>query len=235
MFSPVGSLPPSVYWRRRIMVVGVAVLLLVLVVLTVRAASGSDTRPRWPAAAAPTPTSASTPRRRRPAVDVHVDAAGVVVHRARHQRAGRRRPPSSTAGRCAAVHPGRAVGRRPSSGNPAYQVGDQPLVELQVTNTGAHAVRAGPRRQPGRAARLQRRVAGVGQSRLRDPARHRRPHPGRRPAGAGERSPGRAVVAAGVRRHPAAGRRRHATRSTRCSSGTTGQGRPVLDRADALS
>jgi hypothetical protein len=45
MFRPVGSQPPSVYWRRRLFVFGSVVLLLVLIVLTVKTATsgGSST------------------------------------------------------------------------------------------------------------------------------------------------------------------------------------------------
>ena len=52
MFHPVGSQPPSVYWRRRLLVLGSLALVLVLITLTVKAVgSGGNTAATLRAAA----------------------------------------------------------------------------------------------------------------------------------------------------------------------------------------
>src|SRR5690242_3369683 len=45
MFHPVGSQPPSVYWRRRLILLGSIGLLLVLMILTVKIATSDGSEP----------------------------------------------------------------------------------------------------------------------------------------------------------------------------------------------
>src|SRR3954466_7629224 len=64
MFHPVGPQPPSVYWRRRLVLLGSVGMLLVLLVLTMKIASsdGSTT----PTGAGRTPPAEPTPIGHRP-------------------------------------------------------------------------------------------------------------------------------------------------------------------------
>lgn len=131
MFSPVGNQPPSVYWRRRIVVFGSAVLLVVLVVVTARAvmggggdtpvADGSST-PSSSAASSPTSSSAGSTSR---SSSEHEASARSSVSK----RTSSAAPPK----RCTSAD----LAVQAVVGKSAYKVGDKPVVELQVTNTGA--------------------------------------------------------------------------------------------------
>jgi hypothetical protein len=128
MFHPVGSQPPSVYWRRRLMVLGSIALLIVLLVVTVKiAASGGNGTPVGGGAATPSksPVVASTSVSSSPPVTPSSSA-------------------SSPSGRVSSSNSPAAVACVSKDlsvtavvGKSSYQVGDQPLLELQVTNTGA--------------------------------------------------------------------------------------------------
>jgi hypothetical protein len=132
MFHPVGSQPPSVYWRRRLLVVGSIVLLIVLLVLTVKVAAGGDTKtnggggptppPTHPAATSPNtstpPPSTTQPRTSAPASSTRAKSTAPTTP-----------PPSPCVAKDLAVN---AV-----VGQDSYSVGDDPVLELQVTNTGA--------------------------------------------------------------------------------------------------
>lgn len=126
MLHPVGSRPPSVYWRRRLLLLASVVLLVLLVVLTVKAVFSDDggspaaqadgtthpaTSPRTTPSSTPTSSTASTPAR----------------------------PSSSTAHSSSAV-PARCKPAQLSVqavvGKSRYKVGDKPVLTLQVTNTG---------------------------------------------------------------------------------------------------
>src|SRR3954453_20307268 len=129
MFHPVGSHPPSVYWRRRLVVLGTVVVLVVLIAMTLKVISsgGGD-----PAGAQGTPQSSAAQKtsgakslpRSTPARRVTTSSS-----RARTTpRSSTAAPPPSCASKDLAVS---AV-----TGKSSYQVGDHPLLELQVTNTG---------------------------------------------------------------------------------------------------
>lgn len=130
MFHPIGSQPPSVYWRRRLIVVAAAVLLVVLVVLTANALGGNDGR----ASTAPS----SSPSR----VSPTSQAAAAPASAAKTSRSSGAKSPSSAAatsrsttqpiGRCTPA----ALAVVAAVGQPTYKVGQNPLLQLQVTNTG---------------------------------------------------------------------------------------------------
>jgi len=129
MFHPVGPQPPSVYWRRRLLLISSIALLIILLVLTVKiAASDGGTTPlsvgdTTTPAAGPTTTHRQT-------------------HPATHTTTAKSTPHTSTA----AVSSSSSAGSEPCDptklsvnavvGAPSYRVGDQPVVELQVTNPG---------------------------------------------------------------------------------------------------
>lgn len=136
MFHPVGPEPPSVYWRRRLVMLGSVLALLVLLVLTVKiAVSGGDDK----AAAGATTSAASTPASN-PAPPPTTSA-----HRATHAsataknsaRTGRTSGTTSSAPPPPARCTPSALAVTAVVGSSSYKVGQQPVLELQVTNTGS--------------------------------------------------------------------------------------------------
>lgn len=127
MFRPVGSQPPSIYWRRRIIVLGSVALLVVLIVLTVRAVTsgsgnavgaGSNSATDRSSTPRPAPTTASTK----------------APTKASSERPSPTRSGSSSTpvARCQA----KSLAVIAVVAKSTYRVGDEPMVELQVTNTG---------------------------------------------------------------------------------------------------
>jgi hypothetical protein len=132
MFHPVGSQPPSVYWRRRIILLGSVVLLIVLVVLTVNAMNsgtggsanaGGSSPTASSSAFTPTPSTVSS----KPSTPTKTSASST----------------KSSARSTSAAPPARCVAGnlqvRAVSAKPTYRVGDTPTLQLQVTNTGPRA------------------------------------------------------------------------------------------------
>jgi hypothetical protein len=122
MFHPVGSQPPSVYWRRRLLVLGSVALVIVLIALTVKVGSGGD------GATAGGGGTSTTPKTR---IDTSTSTS-----RTASTTTGN--TPSSSGSSSAAEQPCAAKDLSVVAvvGKPAYRVGDQPLLELQVTNVG---------------------------------------------------------------------------------------------------
>jgi len=130
MFHPVGSQPPSVYWRRRLVLLAAGVALLVLLVMTIKIiGSGGD----QPASAHGTPPSTTAKTSGAPVRPSSTKPTSRATTRAASSSSGpvsrssSAPPPACTTSNLAIA----AV-----VGKPAYQVGDQPLLELQVTNVG---------------------------------------------------------------------------------------------------
>jgi hypothetical protein len=128
MFHPVGSQPPSVYWRRRLLLIGSLVLVVVLIALTVKAMRSDSS-----------PTAAGTAGSTTPKVHVVTSSsasstASTTSGNSPSSSGSSGRSSSATALPCAAKDLSIAA----VVGKPSYQVGDQPLLELQVTNV-SHA------------------------------------------------------------------------------------------------
>ncbi|HEV7205749.1 MAG TPA: hypothetical protein VGN18_14160 [Jatrophihabitans sp.] len=131
MFHPVGSRPPSVYWRRRLVLIGSAVLIVALLVLTLRALTSGDGTPSGAGTAAGSTSRAASPSPS-PTSTAANASSGSSSHSASvssSKVASSSVPPAL----CAAA--GLEVQAVVAKSN--YQVGDRPVVELQVTNTGA--------------------------------------------------------------------------------------------------
>jgi hypothetical protein len=129
MFRPVGSQPPSVYWRRRLFALGGVVLVIVLIALTVKIAAGGDDK----AAGGTTPTPTIAPSTR----------TTTTAHTSKPPSSPtpRSSPAKSGSSTSAVVPPAKCTAKELAVtavvGKSAYKVGDQPLLELQVTNKGA--------------------------------------------------------------------------------------------------
>lgn len=135
MLRPVGSQPPSVYWRRRLVFAGSVVLVIVLLVVTVRAltsSGGGSTNAAGTGVPTPQATQSSTQRSSpRP---TSASATPKSSSRATSSKA------SASSSAKSSVPP--AVCRTSDLSvsavvaSPTYTVGATPMLELQVTNVG---------------------------------------------------------------------------------------------------
>jgi cytoskeletal protein RodZ len=128
MFSPVGSQPPSVYWRRRLVLLGSIGLLLVLLILTVKIATSDGSEPAragGPGTSSPHTTPAT-----------HTSHFSSSAPSTRHSSSSA--STSSSKSSSAAPEPCVAKDLQVAavSSRPNFSVGDEPVLELQVTNTG---------------------------------------------------------------------------------------------------
>jgi hypothetical protein len=147
MFHPVGSQPPSVYWRRRFLVLATLVLLLLLVVLTVRAiTSGAAGKPRAAGSNHPGRQHSTHPRvatQDSGSDSRHHSVSAMPSKSARAHHHARRHHPSpgpSSSSTSAAPPPACTPSQlavQAVVGQPTYHVGEKPVVMLQVTNTGS--------------------------------------------------------------------------------------------------
>ncbi|WP_213932548.1 hypothetical protein [Rhodococcus sp. B50] len=148
MLEPTGPLPPEIYWRRRVLAIGVSVVVLALVIWLVLAFTGGDDPDPKPAAAEVT-TSATTT-----AADASAEAAAGSTTRSGGGSAssGSRDPEgsasadadedeSSTSTTSAApVPPGQcsdqSLAVRVTADEPNYRVGSEPDFTIVITNIG---------------------------------------------------------------------------------------------------
>ncbi|HSY15627.1 MAG TPA: hypothetical protein VK816_06540 [Jatrophihabitantaceae bacterium] len=136
MLHPIGSLPPGVYWRRRVLIAVVAVAAVVLVVLTFHAMTSRATGVQA-GGAGPTggpslsPAVASSARTSTAPTTTPVTATTSPTATASvtptTPTTGSAMPPNCTPGHLKIAA---------ATGAPTYKIGDEPVVEIQVTNTG---------------------------------------------------------------------------------------------------
>lgn len=150
MLHPVGSQPPAVYWRRRLVAVAFAVTAVVLLALTVQTVLGSGggepaaagaPGSYHPAGVVSDPATAPTTGAAAP------NGTGGTRQRSDSDRAasGTRTPgpasssagaPTTTPPADPACTPGQ-LAVKAVAGRSEYKVGDDPVLTLQVTNTGS--------------------------------------------------------------------------------------------------
>jgi hypothetical protein len=121
MFHPVGSKPPTVYWRRRLSLVGAVIAVLVLVVLTAKAFAGGNDKPL----AGASTTSAHSPSTPITSSDPRPSSTSTT-----HDETSGTSTAVPSACDLAKLKVVAVVGKT------SYPVGAQPVVELQVTNAG---------------------------------------------------------------------------------------------------
>ena len=132
MFHPVGSQPPSVYWRRRLVFFATLVVVLALVLITLRvvlAGSGGS-----PSAA---PRTSGQPRSSTPQTSSPASPTGSSTGSSASTPAS---PTSSTTSRTAVTPKACAAGAlsvQAASDKTSYQVGELLRLMLVVTNTGS--------------------------------------------------------------------------------------------------
>jgi hypothetical protein len=124
MLRPVGNLPATVYWRRRVVVLAVVVAIVFLLVITLHAL-GSGGGP-VSAASTTSRSSSSTPGTTAPPSPTSATTTSSAA------------PPSPSASGTAAVGACTTAQLKivATTDKPTYSVGDQPVVAMQVTNTG---------------------------------------------------------------------------------------------------
>lgn len=122
MFHPVGSKPSSVYWRRRLLLIGAAVAIVVLGILTATTLTGGDkgsVAGGSPSAHRGGSTSAT-----------HTSAASTPAASSSSASTSGASTAVPTTCKLAALQVAAVVGQK------SYRVGESPTVELQVTNSG---------------------------------------------------------------------------------------------------
>jgi hypothetical protein len=152
MLHPIGSLPPSVYWRRRLVLLAVLVVLVVLSAWVLRpnkgsnAAAGASSTTGPPSSSAPlsTPTRALAPSTQAASStsSAHLPAQTTGTPAGTSTGTPTGTPTGTSTGTgsaaltaCAAT----ALKVAAVVAQPRYNVGDQPQLLLQVTNTSSAA------------------------------------------------------------------------------------------------
>lgn len=135
MLRPVGSHSASVYWRRRLVVLGSVALLIVLIVLTVNAMNSGNGGTQAGGTGTPTSTQRSSSSLRPTSASSTVSATTPRATKHSGSSPTSSRPSSPTASPTATCVTG-SLKLRAVSTKSTYKVGDNPTLQLQVTNPG---------------------------------------------------------------------------------------------------
>ncbi len=134
MFHPVGPQPPSVYWRRRLLLVVSIVALVVLLIVTVNAVRSNG--PDSAGAAGPSPAPTNTARlSTRPTASSTVGTA--IASASKVSTSATSRGSSSTVAKPPPACVVNSLKLQSVVGKSSYAVGDQPLLQLEVTNVAS--------------------------------------------------------------------------------------------------
>lgn len=136
MFHPVGSQPPSVYWRRRFALLVSLVVVLVLLLLTVRVLLSDD--PKSPSAAGGT-GPASTPPASTAKASPRTSTSTSSSPKPTHTTTKTSGTPTATKTSQAPPKtcPATALSLAAVTSQSKYSVGDLPQLSIQVTNKGS--------------------------------------------------------------------------------------------------
>ncbi|MBI1759270.1 MAG: hypothetical protein HYR62_08610 [Actinobacteria bacterium] len=146
MLQPVGPLPPAVYWRRRLVLIGGVLTVVLLLTLTMCTGGGSRTTGAGSATGTPTATATSLPSGPLtvPSSEVGGPAPGTRVTAEGSPGAVTgvgSPPPGSAAGPGTTAGPGlcpdSAIAVSVSTAKESYQIGDTPELILTVRNTSS--------------------------------------------------------------------------------------------------
>jgi hypothetical protein len=130
MFHPVGSQPPAVYWRRRLLLLGSVALLIILLILTVKIAASDG--------GAPTGAGGhTTPAVTSPVVQTTHSQSSHAPSTPDTSSSSSKSASSSSSSIASAACASTDLAVTAVAGQPTYHVGDQPVLEMQVTNTGS--------------------------------------------------------------------------------------------------
>jgi hypothetical protein len=134
MFHPVGSQPPSVYWRRRFVLLASLVAVVVLIVLTARVVL-SDDPGTSSAAGTGGPSSQSVPSST-PSGSPSTSKKPSPTTSSSQTKASTSPPATKTTTPPPKSCPSSSLTLAAVTNHPKYSVGDQPEVSIQVTNKG---------------------------------------------------------------------------------------------------
>ena len=134
MFHPVGPQPPSVYWRRRLVLFAAVLALLVLLALTVKTIASGGNDPASAQGTSPTTGTRTSGTTSQPRTS---PAKHPSTSRSVRTSTSKSAPPRSSSSTPPPACSTKDLSVAAVTGKSTYQVGDQPLVELQVTNVGA--------------------------------------------------------------------------------------------------
>jgi hypothetical protein len=130
MFHPIGSLPPSVYWRRRLSLLASLIVLIAMTIYVLKPGGKDDPIRATAADRTTTPAARTTP------------AAPTTSHPPAPRTSSSSSSSSSSSGSASgsSTAPGpcslsKLAVKAVVGGDGKYKVGDQPLLMLQVTNT----------------------------------------------------------------------------------------------------
>jgi hypothetical protein len=147
MLHPLGDLPPSVYWRRRLALLASVIALIALLVLTVRVLTSNGSSPS--ASGAVTTTAPATHPRTHPRPSSHSSSAGPSRSAKQSSSAGSSgatgstRPSGGSGSVTSSAPPSKCTASQLSlsaaSNQPSYAVGDQPVLSIVVKNTSTDA------------------------------------------------------------------------------------------------
>lgn len=129
MLRPIGSQPSSVYWRRRLVLIGSVVLLVVLAVLTVKAVKSGG------GGVGAAGSSSITPLNKPTSVTSSNSAPSATTPKKSSASSTSTGPGSSSVNPLANCVT-KSLELRAVASKAAYRVGDTPTLQLQVTNTG---------------------------------------------------------------------------------------------------
>lgn len=145
MLHPLGDLPPSVYWRRRLALLASVIALIALLVLTVRvlssggsepsagAGAGSTTAPAvHPTTHSHTPSHPVSPRSTKPASTASTTSGSAVSPKSSGTGSASSSAPPA---KCTPSQLALSAGSNESS----YDVGQQPVLSIIVKNTSSEA------------------------------------------------------------------------------------------------
>jgi hypothetical protein len=132
MLHPVGPQPPSVYWRRRLLVLATVALVVVLIALTLNAVLGDGGPSAGTSANGTSHPPTHTPSAPHTSVSSHPSTTTKTTPAG---STGKSSAANTMPARCTAAQ----LDVRAVVGKSSYKVGDNPVLTLQVTNTGSTA------------------------------------------------------------------------------------------------
>jgi hypothetical protein len=137
MFRPVGDLPPSIYWRRRLALAAAVILVLLLAILTARVLSSGSSAPTASGSSgnrtSPTHGGSSTSPSHHPSrTKSHSPSSS--THQSISTSPKSSRTSSAPPGRCTASE----LDLSAASDHPSYTVGDSPVLSIVVKNVSAN-------------------------------------------------------------------------------------------------
>ena len=138
--EPNGPLPPQIYWRRRALAIGVAVVVLLLLIWMISSLGGGDSPDTKSAAASSSSSASSTSKAAKSGSSESGSASATASGDSSNASAPPAAPgespvagaPAPPAGQC----PDQSLAVKATVEQPTYQVGQEPVFGIVITNIG---------------------------------------------------------------------------------------------------